>query len=205
MKILALVYLIIFSSFSFADWRTDPCILMNEKKPVCTHKIEGYEITVAPSGNINLNDSIINIPIPKLFEIESAKDVQLINGVIYLSLEITDYDSGSTVLISISTNNKSIIWQTEFPVFNTSPMLIEHGYIYIGGIGKVAKFDARTGKKVWQHENLYEHETQSYNSFKVPYIDLDTVIFPEFKVSNAKYVKPRKVKVNKHTGLLISK
>ncbi len=69
----------------------------------------------------------------------------------------------------------------------------------------VAKLNLIDGKIIWQHKNLYERETQAFNSFILPRKEGNIIIFKEDKVSSAKYDGIREIHVDDATGKIISK
>ncbi len=199
------IFIVFFSSLVIADWMDDPCVLFNEKGTECTYVIDDNKFLIAPNGVIVLDKSKFKVDLPKHFEIEEVRDGQIVGDTIFLSFAITDHESGGTVIVSISLKKLRINWSSEFPAFNSSPMLIEGGDLYIGGIGRVANYDALNGKLVWEIKGLYERETQAYNGFNKPAMKENNVEFPESKVSTAKYSGIRKVIANRQTGVLVSK
>ncbi|WP_420591699.1 hypothetical protein [Bacterioplanoides sp.] len=204
MKKIFALFIILISSSVFADWMEDPCVLFNEKGTKCTYTIDDVKLIISPNGEVVFNKAKLQVNLPEHFEIEEVRDGQIFGDTVFLSLAITDHESGGTVIISMSLQNKKINWSREFPAFNSSPLLIHENELYIGGIGRVAKYSALDGKLVWELKGLYERETQAFNGFNKPVISGDSVEFPESKVSTAKYSGIRKVVVNRKTGKLVS-
>ena len=197
---------VLLTNHAFADrMMDDPCFDLNEKNTVCTYTIDKQKFIILPNGKIEYLSKSIPITLPAGYEIEEVVDGVIVGDTAFIDLAITDSESGSTIIASISLATKKLNWQAEFHAFNASPLLIVDNEIYIGGIGKVAKYNAATGKQVWQIKDLYENNTQAYNAFNKPYISLNNVIFPEYKVSTASYAGIRSVVVNRKTGVMVSK
>ncbi|WP_372870860.1 hypothetical protein [Shewanella sp.] len=205
MKNIFALFIVLISSNVLADWMDDPCVLFDEKGTKCTYTVDNVKFIISPGGEIDFNNSKMQVNLPEHFEIEEVRDGQIFGDATYLALAITDHDSGGTIIISISLKKREIIWSSEFPAFNSSPLLVYEDELYIGGIGRVAKYSALSGKLVWELKGLYERDTQAFNGFNKPVITGANVEFPESKVSTAKYSGIRKVVVNRQTGKLVSK
>jgi len=155
------------------------------------------------SYQLNNSQSNITISLPDGFSFESVRSYEVKNKVAYFNIEISDICSGSSQLFAIDLSNRKLIWQVEIPAFNSSELLISGNYIYVGGMGYIAKIERTTGKKMWFIDSLYERETQAYNGFNKPFILDRNVVFPEDKVG--KYPNTRKVVVDIESGRLIAK
>ena len=205
MKKIFALFIILISSSVLADWAEDPCVLFNEKGTKCSYTIDEVKFVISPNGEIDFNETKLQVNLPEHFEIEEVRDGQIFGNAAFLSLAITDHESGGTVIISMSLEKREINWSREFQAFNSSPLLIYENELYIGGIGRVAKYRASDGKLVWELKGLYERETQAFNGFNKPVISGANVEFPESKVSTAKYNGIRKIVVNRQAGKLVSK
>ncbi len=186
----------------------DPCFMMEQSKGPCTYTAGERVYLIHTNGWIEFKagdeGKLFTVNLPKHFEIEAIKHAEINEDVIF-NFSITDFDSGSTIIARLSPINNNFSWQTILHAFNSSPLLVEGNYVYVGGIGVVSKIDASNGKVLWIHSGLYENDTQAYNSFIKPFKDGEVVRFVEKKVSSAKYLGVRKVIVNDVTGELLSK
>ena len=206
----ALVILtIIFSSMGEVDVQqliNDPCFLMEESKGPCLYDIDGRDYLIHTNGKISLIDTdiTVNITLPEYFQIEGVKH-ETYEGDILFNFSIRNCDSASTMIVRLASDNLKIKWQTEFIAFNSSQMLIDEGAVYVAGIGTIAKIDINSGSIVWEHDGLYERDSQAFNSFIKPRRDGDLIIFEENKVATAKYFGIRKIIVNRVSGEILSK
>ena len=205
MRITLVLIILVISISANADVFDDPCMFINEKDTPCVHELDGNKFIIFPNGNIEFSSVNINVLLPQFYEIEWLIDTVSLNNSVYFSIGITDGDYAGTIIISISITNKALNWQTNIPGFNGSPMLIYEGAIYTGAIGSVTRLNALNGSKEWEHTGLYERKTGAYNSFNLPFVEGNNIIFPENKVPTAKYDGIKRVIVNIETGELISK
>lgn len=92
-------------------------------------------------------------------------------------------------------------WKRSIYGFNVGQGLVEGDFAYLTAIGSIAKVDLRSGANVWRHRNLYqvsEHTDSAFNSFELPEIKGDTVLFRE--ASMHVRTKVATVEVNKLNG-----
>jgi outer membrane protein assembly factor BamB len=180
---------------------------MSRDKP-CNIKIRGSVYKVATNGILLIKqtgkkDAEVQIVLPDNFYIDAVQ-YQINNKNILFIFGITDDESGSTIIVLFDPTNNRLLWSTEIYAFNPSPLLVSQGYIYVGGIGMVAKLKLSDGKIIWQHKDLYERETGAFNSFIMPLREGNIIIFKEAKVSD-KYNGIREVRIDDTTGAIISK
>lgn len=189
--------------------QNNACFLMTPGDAPCHLTINDSDYHISSNGVIVLKiikqkKSEVKIVLPEDFYIEAVQ-YQVINKNIMFTFEMTDGESGSTLIAMFDPSNPVLKWSTEIHAFNPSPLLILQDYIYVGGIGMVAKLNLIDGKIIWQHKNLYERETQAFNSFILPRKEGNIIIFKEDKVSSAKYDGIREIHVDDTTGEIISK
>lgn len=116
-----------------------------------------------------------------------------------LIYEVSNGESGGGFITRLDGKTLRIKWKARIPAFNTGPGLIEGNYAYVTAIGFIAKVNLQSGIFVWKHDNLYRDDY--FNSFVLPAVEGDTVLFRELTV----YSRPVKtVKVQKRTGKIIS-
>jgi hypothetical protein len=171
----------------------------------CEVPIGSTTIIIQNNGLFTRSDNNkLKLSLPQGFHLELVDlDCLTANGLIVLT--ITDGDEAGTLIVSVEPKDMKLKWSTEVPAFNASPLLIEGHAIYLGGIGTVAKLGLKDGQIIWMQTNLYENDTQAFNSFVQPRKDGNTIIFTEQKVSSAKYDGIRDVRVDDLTGKILTK
>lgn len=182
------------------------CIFMDPENETCSIKSLKNIYSLSATGLLEKPDESrqIQFKLPENIIIETVQFKPLNNKIVF-TFQVTDGDSGSTLVSLYNESNHRFEWQTELFAFNTSPALIYNEAIYLGGIGIIAKLDLNTGKIIWQHIGLYERETQAYNAFVTPKVKDEFIIFREQKVPGAAYRGVRQIKVLDRTGKIISK
>jgi len=89
-------------------------------------------------------------------------------------------------------------WKQFIPAFNVGAGLIKDGHAYLTGINFVARLDLRTGEYVWKHDHLERGRGGGdFNSFEVPSIEGDAVLFREKPTGKS---PARTIRVNRKTG-----
>lgn len=191
------------------QWSPDPCQFMDEANEPCHYKVGDKIFTVNASGNITYGYDgkpiTLVIKLPEYFSIERVRFGEVVENSVAFNFEITDHESGGSVIALVNLSNGIIKWQRDIPAFNSSPLLIINGAVYVGGIGYIAKLNLADGSIAWFHDGLYEHDTQAYNSFDKPFIKGENVVFPESKSPTAKYSGIRSVVVRLNDGSIVSR
>jgi len=169
------------------------------KKGECNFTVSGwrYYINVKGKGyrinkenkrqefNLKLNP---NDTIEEVQYVPLEKDIIIIYGV-------SDGDGAAGNVVRLGEQKLNIKWSAWIPAFNLSGGLIESNFLYISGIGFVAKINLKTGKFEWKHDNLYERTSGAFNYFERAIISEDEVIFRDPE-------KQREIRVNNKTGKL---
>jgi hypothetical protein len=57
--------------------------------------------------------------------------------------------------------------------------LIDGSYAYVTGIGFIGKVRLESGAYIWRHKDLYHQSNDAFNSFELPEINGNTVVFRE--------------------------
>ena len=200
--------LLLLSLTNISSGQADSCFLMSGGKP-CNLRIQGTNYHIGTNGLLLIkrpgkNDSEIRVNLPYNFYIDAVQ-YQMNDKNILFIFGITDDESGSAIVALLDPTNNRMPWSIDIYAFNPSPLLVSQGYIYVGGIGMVAKLNLSDGKIIWQHKDLYERETQAFSSFIMPLKEGNIIIFKEAKVSSAKYDGIREIRVDDTTGAIISK
>jgi outer membrane protein assembly factor BamB len=196
-------------SWRLIAWESTPCNSMADHQELCRINVGSTEFEITDTGliryRVGSGNRVVKLSLPESFEFEVIRHAEAIGNVVYFSIEITNILVGATIIFAIDQNAGKILWQTEMPAFNSSPLLIENSAIYAAGIGYVAKLDTKTGKYIWSVSSLYEKDTQAFNGFKKPTVENGNVIYTEDKVSTAKYSGERSVVIKDVSGELVSK
>lgn len=199
-KLLSLAMIISPLIVSVAFSSEETCFMMGTDKP-CDLQINGSSYHIETKGDLLVKHSgrvsTAKINLPEYFYIEGVK-YQIYENKILFTFGITDDDAGSAIVAQFDPTNYRLLWATEINAFNISPLLISGNYIYVGGIGMVAKLKLVDGNKVWQHRNLYVSGSGIYNSFKLPKKEGKTIIFQDDR-------SDKEVRVDDDTGKILSK
>jgi hypothetical protein len=114
-----------------------------------------------------------------------------------LLCEVVDGERRAGFIARLEQPSMRARWKRLIPAFNVGEGLLEEEHVYLTGIGFIARLDLRKGEYVWQHGELYEKEDGSFNSFEVPSVEGDAVLFREKPVRES---PARTVRVNRKTG-----
>jgi outer membrane protein assembly factor BamB len=204
------VLLVISPSLAYASvLEKGRCYLMTPDSGPCLLEINDTKYEINANGIITCNPhkegaKSIQVLLPEHFFVEAARAYDFNNDIIF-SLQITDGDGGSTIVAMFNLPSFTLSWAVELGAFNPSPPLVEASSVYIGGIGTIAKIDAKTGRIIWKHTGLYERDTNAFNSFLKPFRRGAMIIFKEQKVSTSKYQGIREIWVNDKSGEIVRK
>ena len=121
-------------------------------------------------------------------------------GDLLLICEESDELYGGGFIVRLDGQTLKTKWSRYIQGFNVGQGLIDGKYAYVTGIGFVGKVDLNSGRYVWQHRNLYQQDR--FNSFELPEVQSETVIFREFPHYNRK--KQAVVKVDRASGKILS-
>lgn len=185
------------------------CNLISGQQDACSFTLDAINFQLNDDGEILFQQHgkthQIKVKLPEYFEFDVVRHAEIVGHLVFFNIEMTDMEFGGALVFVIDRIFGKLVWQTEIPTFNSSKLLIQDNAVYVAGIGYVAKLDARTGKKIWQIDSLYEVDTQAFRSFKKPFLLGENVIFQERKASTEKHLGERSVVVHNQTGNLVSK
>ncbi len=122
-------------------------------------------------------------------------------GDLLVICEVSDHESGSGFLARLDGKSLIIKWKRAIPAFNLGPGLIENSNAYVTALGFIGKIDLRSGRYVWRHDNLYGRKDRAFNSFQLPKIIGDRVVFTEAELYSRNKVAV--VEVRKLDGKII--
>lgn len=148
-----------------------------------------------PAGNFNLRLESKDYLERAIYHAEYG-------GGLLLICEVSDGIYGSGFIARLDGHTLRMKWKRIIPAFNLGPGLIEGQYAYVTGIGFIGKVNLESGAYVWRHEDLYGRDNAAFNSFELPVISGNTVIFRE----SENYMRKRvaSIRVRKHNGRIIS-
>ena len=92
-------------------------------------------------------------------------------------------------------------WVTDFGGFNIGLPIIRANSLYVTSIGAIGKVDIDTGEFLWKHTDLYDQDTQDFNSFKAPLFSEAKIIF---QGKNIFSTCPKRIEVNDSDGTILS-
>ncbi|HET8781134.1 MAG TPA: hypothetical protein VFM63_01860 [Pyrinomonadaceae bacterium] len=127
-------------------------------------------------------------------------------GDVLLICETSDSEGGSGFITRLDGKTLAMKWKRSIRGFNVGQGLLEGNHAYVMATGFVGKVNLETGAYVWKHDNLYRSDTgrygdQDFNSFELPKIDDDAVLFTERETHPN---PPQTLKIHKRTGKLIT-
>lgn len=130
-------------------------------------------------------------------------------GDLLLICEISDGESGAGFITRLNGQTLAMKWKRSIPAFNVGQGLMESNHAYVTGIGFVGKVNLESGAYAWKHDNLYRsgyvrdrvYGDSDFNSFELPKIEADTVLFKEVETNDR---PPKTLTVHKRTGRVIS-
>lgn len=138
---------------------------------------------------LELNDVNYQITPIGLFSINETDSIKLKteNGVIkayiyedrfnyYIFLEDLDLVYPSSYIEKISKKTMSSEY-SELIHFNLGQPIILNEFAFVSAIGFVGKLNLKTGQYIWKHDNLYDNEKKSFNSFDTVIIKHETTEF----------------------------
>ncbi len=131
------------------------------------------DVASLPKGN---QWEILDLTLEKNYHIEGLWYARF-NDDLIVAYETSNFDYGGSYIARIDMSKKTPLWTTPMGAFNLGEPAFRDQYLYVTSIGFVAKLDLTTGRNVWKHGNLYEQQTQDFNSFQRPVFDGDRVIF----------------------------
>jgi len=113
----------------------------------------------------------------------------------------------------LNPSSPSPVWNATISGFNVGEGVVEDRFLYQTAFGFVGKLDLESGKYAWKHEGLYDASRASFNSFEVPEVLADEIIFTEtFDAESAvrrtsasnnvgrTIIGPRRIRVHKADG-----
>jgi hypothetical protein len=94
--------------------------------------------------------------------------------------------SGGSKLCKTSVDGKTMLWCKPSGSFNAELSAHQDG-VYVSSVGGVAKFDAQTGKTLWQQQDLYDKDN-NFAIFKQPLFEGGQVKFVASATGQAPFV-----------------
>lgn len=110
-----------------------------------------------------------------IFYAQYQKDVLLI-GESYVN------DGSGGFITRLDGRTLKMKWKRSIPAFNVGQGLLDKNYAYVTGIGFVGKVNLSFGVYVWRHDNLYGENDSAFNSFELPELKGNTVLFRESEI-----------------------
>ena len=93
--------------------------------------------------------------------------------------EVSDSEYGSGFLSRLDTKTSRLKWTRSLAGFNVGPGLVDDKYAYVTAIGFIGKINLESGAYVWRHSDLYERYKKAFNSFVLPEVRANSVVFRE--------------------------
>lgn len=140
----------------------------------------GEGVAKVPSGVA----SEFSVPLSDNTWIETVFYSKILNDLV-LMYKVTDGDSGAYKLCRFTTNPLNMKWTIHIPAFNPGTPLLDSRYLYVTGIGFVAKLDITNGTFAWKHEGLFKRNPGTFNMFAVPVKEDGRIVFRDLKASEA--------------------
>jgi hypothetical protein len=121
-------------------------------------------------------------------------------GDLIVAYECGDGESVFSCVVRIDGRALETKWTLRIPHMNISFGTMKSKYLYQTAHGFISKIDMDSGSFIWKHDNLYDRERYSFNSFQTPVIDGDTILFIEEKIPITAYKAPRVIRVDDQSG-----
>jgi hypothetical protein len=123
-------------------------------------------------------------------------------GRLLLVCEVGEGESGSGFVTLLAQPSMRALWKQSFDGSHVGEPLREGRHLYVTSVGFVGKLNLETGEFDWMHDDLYdkhEGEPKQFNSFEVPELTGDAVLFRERAVYNPR----RTVVIDKKSGKIL--
>ncbi len=156
-----LIYIILLSLGSFGSDLTTVSVDQSQKKLVINLHGTSHEFPIGVPQGMSLDGS------PHLYSGE---------GLHLIFTNVEDHEVATTLVLAVDSKGKKL-WSFDTEAFNNSPPLIEKKHVYLAGMGKVYKLDAKTGSLAWRHEGLYENKKYNFNGGEAISRQKDVIIF----------------------------
>jgi hypothetical protein len=165
---------------------------------------ETYRISNRGKGSVKIDSSTRSFDLrllrydrlERLYSTEYEQDLLIIGG-------ITDGESGAGFLARLDTKRMKLKWKRAIPAFSVGPGLIHERHGYVTAIGFIGKINLDSGAYAWKHNNLYDDRTGAFNSFELPEISGNTIVFRE--APNYLRKKTAVVIVDRASGKILNK
>ncbi|NLI77580.1 MAG: hypothetical protein GX442_14230 [Candidatus Riflebacteria bacterium] len=148
-------------------------------------------------------DVQLQLPLPDDFCIDGFR-VQLLGENLLFSLNLSTGTDGATRVILVDPSRPAVVWTAFLETFNFRTLRAAAGFLYVGGLGTVAKLRLSDGTFAWKHEDLYDRGSGSFNSFDEARQEGDHVVFicaPQ----PTKGGNPAVIRVDDATGRIVAK
>lgn len=116
------------------------------------------------------------IGIPQGMSLDGSPHIYSNEGVHLIFSSVADHEVATTLVLAVDANGKKL-WKFDTEAFNNSPPLIEKKHVYLAGMGRIYKLDAKTGSVAWRHEGLFENKKYSFNGGDAIARKNDVIIF----------------------------
>jgi hypothetical protein len=159
----------------------------------------GYQYVIDDSGRGkrtggNYQARTLNLRLDKgemlerhIYYAEYQKDV-LLMGESYLE------DGAGGFIIRLDGRTLKMKWKRQIPAFNVGQGLLDKNNVYLTAFGFVGKVNLDSGVYAWKHDNLYGKDS-AFNSFELPEIKGNTVLFKESELYLRKEVATLQVDI----------
>lgn len=144
-----------------------------------------YEIKEDGRGTRTSSSTVFKLPLAKGEIVDNVYFSAHKNDLIFV-YGVSLGGDGRGAVASFNSTTLKLKWKANISGFNVGKGLIENRFAYLTAIGFVAKIDLTTGKYVWKHDDLYNRNKTNgaFNSFEVPELDNNSVIFTEKTYDN---------------------
>lgn len=165
----------------------------NKKKPELKDKDTWQHIQIKIHGSYEF--------IEKLYFAKFHDEKRLADDVV-LAYEAIDLDGerATSFIACIEQKQKKgpkIRWTTSIDGYNLGEPIMRGRYIYITAVGYVAKIDLEKGKIVWQHDDLFDMETEDFTIMQKPEYSEGKVLFYGLRPDKRVY---KRLEVDDATG-----
>lgn len=116
------------------------------------------------SVRLQVGTASVTITLPKIdnFTAEPPLKLKTFGGLSILQVPYSDIDAATTMVFALDSKGKQL-WQKDLATFNACEPLITDKHVFLAGVGHALKVEAKTGKVVWKHTNLYDNPSIQFN------------------------------------------
>ena len=157
----------------------------------------GFQYTLYSNGVLNQKNKNKKVKQLVLNTEVYRADVYYLKNRLLVAIENSTIEGTSTLQL-IDEKTLTRLWLIHLPTFNLGAFYIQNNYVFVSGLGYLAKVTLNTGVIQWEIKGLYREG--HFNSFEKPIIIGNEVFFAEVGIAKnmEKYCIKAKVDTGEH-------